>query len=62
MNTITVYCPRDCNVASATEEYPYNECASCGSLMTADSLDDFDSVHDMIAERQISEENTLAIK
>jgi hypothetical protein len=54
MNTITVYCPRGCNITTATEEHPYDECASCGSTMTPESCDDYDAVHDEIAERQMA--------
>ncbi len=59
MNTITVYCARGCNIASVRQEHPYDECASCGARMTADNLDDFDSVHEMIAERQMAEANAF---
>ena len=40
-NTITVYCPRGCNVMDIPAERVSEECVACGARMTADGADVF---------------------
>ncbi len=44
---VMVYCPRGCNVSQVSADYPYDECAACGTTMTEDESS-YSAVHEMI--------------
>lgn len=38
---VVIYCPNGCNVVHVNDESETDECASCGSVMSADGEDMF---------------------
>lgn len=38
---VTVYCPRGCNQIQVHADEPWDECAACGQLMTANHKDSY---------------------
>lgn len=44
---VTVYCQRGCNITEADADNPWDECASCGAVMTPQYQDDFGKVHEL---------------
>jgi len=57
IKTITVFCPRGCNVLTISEERKSEECGACGSLMTPEDRGDFEAVHERGLEAYEQENN-----
>jgi hypothetical protein len=55
MKTVTVYCPRGCNIIDVDINDPWDECANCGSRMTPHSEKSYYSVHQYIEDCQMAE-------
>lgn len=50
---VTVFCPRGCNTSRVNAENPWDECGSCGSLMSVGSEPMYDHVHEVIEDNKI---------
>lgn len=53
---ITVYCPRGCNVLEIPAKWESEECAACGTRMTADGEDGFYHYRETLPLQQFEED------